>query len=154
VADVTATSASSEFGGSTSDLIREKLHARLEAKKQEKEEEERKKKEAEAAAAASDSFAWQVGDSCEALFIEDGLWYEAEVMEGPNKEGQFNILFTEYGNTQWTEPEFMRLSADMVNLLAPSHDGDEDGLPMESTIFGDDDDVSLVQESEDPFSDI
>ena len=118
--------------------------------------------EAAAAAAAAaagttsgfESFAWQVGDTCEALFIDDGMWYAAEVLEGPSKDGQFNVLFTEYGNMQWTDPEFMRLSEEMLQLLAPGGGGSNDeGLPMEeSTIFGDD--VSLVQESEDPFGDI
>lgn len=102
-----------------------------------------------------ESFAWQVGDSCEALFIDDGLWYAAEVLDGPNADGQYLVLFTEYGNEQWTEVEFMRLSEEMLQLLAPSNA--DEGLPMgggeESTIFGDDD-VSLVQASEDPFQDI
>lgn len=150
VADVTAAAAADDNRLGASDLIREKLQARLEAKKREKEEEERKKKEQ--VVENLDSFAWQVGDSCEALFIDDGEWYAAEVMDGPNDEGQFHVLFTEYGNMQWTEPEFMRLSEEMLQLLAPGESNDE-GLPMEeSTIFGDD--VSLVQESEDPFQDI
>ena len=58
------------------------------------------------------------------------------------------VVFTEYGNTQWTEPQLLRLSPEMLE-----HSNDqEDGLPMESAIFGDD--VSLLQASDDPFREL
>ena len=137
----------------------------MEAKKREKEEEERRKKEEEILAALNVEdedlldFAWQPGDSCEAIYLEDGLWYEAEVMDGPNEEGEFLVVFTEYGNEQWCSRNLLRLSPEMLELLAPDGDGkDDEGLPDpgESAIFGDYDDttlsgVSLIEPSDAPF---
>ncbi len=62
------------------------------------------------------------------------------------------MVFTEYGNTQWTEPQLLRLSPEMLELLAPHSNDQEEGLPMESAIFGDD--VSLLQASDDPFREL
>lgn len=123
------------------DLIREKVQARLEAKKREKEE--TKKQEEDPL-----MFSWQVGDICEAVFLDDGMWYAAEIIDGPNDEGFYNVLFTDYGNEQWTDPELLRISPDMLDLLAPDGNND-DGLTMDSAIFSDE--MSMIQTLEDPF---
>ena len=142
---------------SSQEALREKLAARLDAKKREKEEEERRKKEEEIMASLNVEdedlldFAWQAGDSCEAIYIDDGMWYEAEIIEGPNDEGEFLVLFTEYGNEQWCAPQFLRLSPEMLALLAPDSNV-ESGLGVdESAIFQDDDAISLIEASDDPF---
>ena len=141
-------------GGSNS--IREKLHARLEQKKREKEEEEARKRQEEQLELGEVGFQWQVGDQCEAVFLDDSKWYSAEILEGPNDEGDFNVVFTDYGNTQWTDPDLLRLSPELLAMLEEKDDLLDAGT--ESNIFSDDISqldpsmISLIQPADDPFN--
>eukprot|EP00160_Parvularia_atlantis_P010428 Unigene203_Nuclearia_a/m.744 Unigene203_Nuclearia_a/g.744 ORF Unigene203_Nuclearia_a/g.744 Unigene203_Nuclearia_a/m.744 type:complete len:743 (+) Unigene203_Nuclearia_a:719-2947(+) len=51
--------------------------------------------------------AWRVGDLCEAMYSEDGVWYEARILEArPN--GTFFVIYTEYDNTEERPLQFLR----------------------------------------------
>uniref|UniRef100_A0A7S1CQW2 Uncharacterized protein n=1 Tax=Bicosoecida sp. CB-2014 TaxID=1486930 RepID=A0A7S1CQW2_9STRA len=53
---------------------------------------------AEATSADADDSAWRVGDSCDALYASDGLWYAGVIIA---LEGEMaSVSFTGYGNTE------------------------------------------------------
>lgn len=55
--------------------------------------------------------AFKVGQMVECMWVEDGLYYRAQVQQVGPKENTYCVLFTEYGNTQEdTLEEWMKLT--------------------------------------------
>ena len=57
--------------------------------------------------AAAPASKWKVGDECEGQYSEDNEWYKARISEVLG-EGRYVVTYTEYGNQEETEDQFLR----------------------------------------------
>lgn len=62
---------------------------------------------------------WQVGDSCNAYWSEDGNLYSATISSIDQEKGTCVVLYTEYGNEE---------EQNLSDLLTEASDLDEDTL--------------------------
>lgn len=85
-------------------------------------------------------------DSVDAVFLDDDQFYAAMIMDGPDEEGQYLVVFVDYGNEQWTPSELIREGtleeAEGLKEVVPVAGG---GASDDSAIF------SVLEPAEDPF---
>ncbi|EDV23303.1 uncharacterized protein TRIADDRAFT_5809, partial [Trichoplax adhaerens] len=57
---------------------------------------------------------WKVGDKCQAVWSNDGLYYDADIIEISENQSTCVVTFTEYGNTETVKLNSLRHESEGV----------------------------------------